>query len=78
MPTIGVEVTEKAAASLAELVERCNEADRARGGATSDGELTVPDLLTMLAQDAAYIIHRPGSWEATNMRDVLISHGYEV
>jgi hypothetical protein len=77
MPMITVEVTENTAANLAKLVKRCNEVERARNGSTSHGELTIPDLLAMMAEDAAYIIKRPGCWEATNMRDVINAHGYD-
>jgi hypothetical protein len=38
--------------------------------------ITVKKLLTMLAEDAAMVIERSGSWEASNMAAVLQSHGY--
>lgn len=64
-------------ADLATLVEACNAASKRNDGFTSHGgALTVPTLLTMLAQDAAMTVSRPGSWEGANMQQVLDSHGY--
>jgi hypothetical protein len=52
--------------------------DRDRDGATTRGELDVPALLAVLAQDAAMVIARPGSGEGSKMADLLSSHGYEL
>jgi hypothetical protein len=32
----------------------------------------------MLAEDLGMVLTRPGSWEGTNMAQVLTSHGYEI
>lgn len=73
-----IEVSDDTAARLAELAKLCTAADKERGGATTHGELTVSGLLAMLADDAAMVLTRPGSWEGSNMATVLTSHGYEV
>lgn len=44
----------------------------------SHGRLTISSLAKMLLEDAAMAISRPGSWESSNMIDVLRAHGYEV
>ncbi|MBT2795274.1 hypothetical protein [Paraburkholderia strydomiana] len=56
------------------VVDTCNQADPNN---TSHGRLTVPQLLAMLAEGAAMINSRPGSWEGSNMQQVLDSHGYQ-
>jgi len=40
------------------------------------GPLTVAGLLAMLAEDVGMVETRPGCWEASNMAQVLTSHGY--
>lgn len=77
MPSIQIDVSEETAQLIAELAKRCTDADRERNGATSHGPLAVKSLLTMLAEDAAMAISRPGSWEGANMITVLESHGYQ-
>ena len=52
--------------------------DRDRDGATTHGELDVAALLAVLAQGAAMVIARLGSWEGSKMADLLSSHGYEL
>ncbi len=44
----------------------------------SHGKLTLNKLAEMLLEDAAMVISRPGSWEGSNMADVLRSHGYTL
>lgn len=78
MPRLTVEVSDDTAARLKELAQRCSEIDKERSGGTTHGELTAKALLAMLAEDAAMILSRPGSWEASNMATVFASHGYEV
>lgn len=73
---ITVHVTQKVYQSLVTVVQSCNQSNLDRRGATTHGELDVPKLLTMLAEDAAMTIDRPGSWEGSNMQQVLDSHGY--
>jgi hypothetical protein len=75
---ITVTVRHDEAERLAELVRRCNELDKADPAHNTHGQLTVAGLLAMLAEDAAMVISRPGCWEASNMHQVLASHGYEV
>lgn len=79
LPTITITVSDDDAANLAELARRCAEADKARDGATTHGALDEPaQLLAMLAEDAAMVIRRPGSWESAGMAQHLAAHGYEV
>lgn len=78
MKRIVIRVSDETAGSLRELAARCTEADRHREGFTSHGALSVEALLGMLAEDAAMVVTRPGSWEGANMSAVLASHGYDV
>jgi len=73
-----IEVSDDAAARLAELAKRCSAIDEDAAGATTHGKLTIPAMLAMLAEDAAMILTQPGSWEGSNMATVFTSHGYEV
>lgn len=77
MKQFTIEVDDETAARLEELATLCSATDTDRNGATSHGQLTVPRLLRMLAQDAAMTLTRPGSWEGANMARVLSGHGYE-
>ena len=70
-----VEVDEASAVNLYELADRCTRASKNDGASTSHRALSVP---AMLAEDAAMVITRPGSWEGANMAQVFSSHGYEV
>ncbi len=76
MPAVVIDMAEDTIALLTGLARVCTQADQAREGATTHGPLTVPALVAMLAEDAAMIISRPGSWEGANMATVLSSHGY--
>jgi hypothetical protein len=78
MPSIQIDVSEETVQLIVEPAKRCTDADRERSGATSHGPLAVESLLTMLAEDAAMTISRPGSWEGANMTIVLKSHGYQL
>lgn len=78
MKRITITVSEGTAEALAELAKECSAADKSRDGATSHGSLTPAKLLAMLAEDAGMVVTRPGCWEASNMHQVLTSHGYEV
>lgn len=62
--------------NLIALVENCNRAHENSKGATTHGQLDVPNLLKMFAEDAAMTNSRPGSWEGANLQRVLDSHGY--
>ena len=44
--------------------------------ACTHGPLTVSGALAMLAEDLGMVETRPGCWEASNMAQVLASHGY--
>lgn len=43
---------------------------------TSNGPLTLESLTSMLLEDVALSRRRPGSWEGSNMCEVLRGHGY--
>jgi hypothetical protein len=47
-------------------------------GFCTHGPLTVETLIEMLLDDVIMTTTRPGCWEASNMAQVLISHGYKV
>lgn len=79
-PADSVTITVPAATAnaLQRLAGRCAAADRRRAGATTHGALSdINDLIMMLAEDAAMVVTRPGSWEATAMADLLGRHGYQ-
>lgn len=76
MKRITITVSQATAEALDELAKACSEADKARNGVTSHDPLTPAKLLAMLAEDAGMVITRPGCWEASNMHQVLESHGY--
>jgi len=44
--------------------------------ACSHGPLDMQTLVTMLLEDVALMMRRPGSWEGSNMAQVMSSHGY--
>ena len=75
---ITIEVSAETARLLAELSNRCTEADQEQNSFTSHGPLTVDGLIAMLVEDAAMVISRPGSWEGSNMERVFAGHGYQV
>ena len=77
MPTISLDLSDDTATGLAELARLCTDVDKARKGASTHGPLDVAGLLTMLAEDAAMVVSRPGSWEGNSMAQLLSSHGYE-
>ena len=71
---ITITLAPETAAYIKELVSRMN---KHRDDFNTHGPMTVERLAEMLLQDAAMIIHRPGSWEASNMDNVLLAHGYK-
>ena len=75
---ISIEVSAETARLLEELATRCAEADQDSNGFTSHGPLTIDGLVSMLVEDAAMVIDRPGSWEGANMARVFACHGYDV
>ena len=78
MKRIVIQVSEETATNLRSLAARCADEHGRQVGFTSHGILTVSTLLAMLAEDAAMVISRPGSWEGSNMAQVFQSHGYDV
>lgn len=74
---IAVAVSNETYSNLQVVVTSCNEANKSREGATTHGNLTVSSLLGMMAEDLAMTNTRPGSWEGSNMQQVLDSHGYQ-
>lgn len=76
MKRITITVSKDTADALVALAKVCCEADTFRNGATTHGPLTPAKLLAMLAEDAGMVITRPGCWEASNLEQVLVSHGY--
>lgn len=77
MPRITIEISASGARAIQSLVDRMNQHDNLECG-TSHGEMTMKKLITLLAEDAALVESRPGSWEGANMAAVLQSHGYRV
>ena len=78
MKRIMIQVSEETAQTLAILAASCTRANKRCDGFTSHGALSVSAMMAMLAEDAAMVISRPGSWEGSNMAQVFSSHGYEV
>jgi hypothetical protein len=78
MKEIRIKVTAETAIVLVELANRCNARSKLNDGANSHGAMSVSGFMAMLAEDAAMVIDRPGSWEGSNMRDVFYAHGYDV
>jgi hypothetical protein len=46
--------------------------------ASTHGPLDMRKLTTMLLEDVALMVERPGSWEGANMAQVMSSHGYSL
>ena len=44
--------------------------------ASTHGPLDMQKLAEMLLEDVALSVRRPGSWEGSNMAQVMSSHGY--
>jgi hypothetical protein len=78
MPTLAIELTAEDLAHIEDLARQCTASHEASAGANTHGPLTPEDLVRLLAEDAALLARRPGSWEAENMRQVLESHGYSI
>lgn len=77
MKRIQIEIDDQASQNLAELVRQLN-ANAGTDPFNSHGPLTVKKLVAMLLEDAGMVISRPGSWEGSNMADVLRGHGYKA
>jgi hypothetical protein len=61
----------------AELIEQFMDENQNETGNTH-GPLDMIILAGMLLEDVALAVRRPGSWEGSNMSQVLCSHGYRV
>ncbi len=59
------------------LVERFIETT-ADADACTHGLLDMQTLVKMLLEDVALMMVRPGSWEGSNMEQVMSCHGYRV
>lgn len=74
MESFTITFSRETAEALQELATRCTEGPARTGKAS----LNVSSLLAMLAENAAMVVTRPGSWEGSGMAQLLRSHGYEV
>lgn len=73
MPKFTVDVSEEDLKLIERALLRMNHSD-----GNSHGPLDVHRLAGMLLQDVALAVRRPGSWEGTNMSQVLFGHGYPL
>ena len=72
---IEIEISDYDAMHINALIDHANRYDDQRN---SHGRLSFAVLGGMLFEDVALARRRPGSWEGTNMMQLLISHGYDV
>jgi hypothetical protein len=70
---IEIEITEEDAALIEEFLDE-NQSETGN----SHGPLDMIILAGMLLEDVALAVRRPGSWEGSNMSQILCSHGYRV
>jgi len=70
---IEIEITDQDAALIEQFLD-----ENQTGECNSHGPLDMIVLAGMLLQDVALAVRRPGSWEGSNMSQVLSSHGYTV
>ena len=68
-----IEIRDEDAALIRELLELTKDMDQGR---CSHGPLTMKRLASILLEDVALAMRRPGSWEGANMLRVLQAHGY--
>jgi hypothetical protein len=61
----------------AELIEQFLDENQSETGNTH-GPLDMIILAEILMQDVALAVRRPGSWEGSNMSQVLTCHGYRI
>ena len=73
MPKFTVDVSEEDLKLIERGLLRMNRSD-----GNSHGPLDVQRLAGMLMEDVALAVRRPGSWEGSNMSQVLTSHGYPL
>lgn len=70
---IEIEISDDDAKLLEEGLQRMSHSE-----ANSHGQLNLEKLAAMLLEDVALAVRRPGSWEGSNMIQVLESHGYPI
>jgi hypothetical protein len=78
MPVVSLDIPADEFALLKQLASACSVVNQGYDEMTTHGDLDVPKLLLMLAEDAAMVVSRPGSWEGSSMRLLLASHGYQI
>lgn len=78
MVKIDLELKDDVYRGLTMVAEACSIANQQCDGGTTHGPLDVHAFLVMLAEDAAMVHSRPGSWEGAHMLDLLASHGYQL
>lgn len=69
---IEIEISEADAA----LIEQFMDENQGSEDYTTHGPLDMIVLAEMLMEDVALMVRRPGSWEGSNVHQVLTSHGY--
>jgi hypothetical protein len=68
---IEIEIPDKEFALIESLMDENQSSE-----GNSHGPLDLFVLIEMLLEDVALTVSRPGSWEGSNMIQVLTSHGY--
>lgn len=68
---ITIEIPESDAALIRQFLAATQQVTCA-----THGPLDMEKLTTMLLEDVALMVRRPGSWEGANMAQVMQSHGY--
>jgi hypothetical protein len=67
---ISIGMSAEDAAAIGDLLTDAGEGDH--------GRLDLATLATLLLEDVALLLDRPGSWEGSNMHTLLSAHGYDV
>jgi hypothetical protein len=70
---IEIEISDQDATLIEEFLDENQSSEF-----NSHGPLDITVLAGMLMQDVALAVRRPGSWEGSNMIQVLICHGYQL
>lgn len=74
---VDVRMSRQLHATIRSLLHGVNNSSQVKEErACTHGLLTVAGALEMLAEDLGMVESRPGSWEGSNMAEVLSSHGY--
>lgn len=69
---IQVEISDEDVKFIQTFLDHTRNSDQA----CSHGPLDIARLASMLMEDVALMVRRPGSWEGAGMAEVLRSHGY--